>query len=538
MNDGPARTAAGGWPTRVAALAIAALVIIGSASPLPLDAIAPSSESPRQAGPSRGLRGAEGLARAYDLILDGRFAALDGELRRACGPAPREACDVLEATALWWRIQLDPDSRALDDEFSAAVDAAIATNEAWTERAPDDPEAWFYLGGAYAARVQWRVLRNEKLAAARDGKRIKDALDRALALDPDMDDAYFGIGLYRYYADVAPTSAKILRFLLLLPGGNREEGLAQMLRTRDRGQLLQGEADYQLHIVYLWYERKTDRALELLQELHRQYPNNPLFLSQIADIQDLYEHDITASLESSRLLLTQARADKVTAAGMAEVRARLGIARQLDALAETDEALEHLQHIVATKPSTPYSSLALAYLRLGEAHDRLNARADAMAAYRLALLNVPDDDPYSVRRQAAERMRRAPNPRHAEAFRLSIDGLRHLEQKDVTGAAASLERAIALNGRDPVTHYRYGRVLEAKRQDALALVQYELAIRDGRQCPAPILATAYFNAARLHERGGRRDQALAAYTTASTLFGAADETQRLASRALTRLKRR
>ena len=45
-------------------------------------------------------------------------------------------------------------------------------------------EAWFYLGAAYGARVQWRVLRQEHLAAARDGKRIKEALEQALALDP------------------------------------------------------------------------------------------------------------------------------------------------------------------------------------------------------------------------------------------------------------------------------------------------------------------------------------------------------------------
>src|SRR4029453_1972875 len=105
-------------------------------------------------------------------------------------PAPPEACDVLEATALWWRIQLDPESRALDDEFSSSVERAIRNNEAWTARAPDNAEAWFYLGGAYAARVQWRVLRNEKLSAARDGKRIKEALERAIELDPTLEDAY------------------------------------------------------------------------------------------------------------------------------------------------------------------------------------------------------------------------------------------------------------------------------------------------------------------------------------------------------------
>ena len=37
-----------------------------------------------------------------------------------------------------------------------------------------------------------------------------------------------------------------------------------MLRARERGQLLRSEADYQLHVLYLWYEKQPERALELL----------------------------------------------------------------------------------------------------------------------------------------------------------------------------------------------------------------------------------------------------------------------------------
>jgi Tetratricopeptide repeat len=493
-----------------------------------------AQEPDRQTGE---FQGEAGLTRVYDLILDADFAEVDAELRRACGPAPVEACHVLEATALWWRIQLDPDSQRLDDEFSESVERAIRSTEAWTVRDPDAAEAWFYLGGAYAARVQWRVLRDEKLAAARDGKRIKDVLERSLALDPGLDDAYFGIGMYRYYADVAPTAAKILRFLLLLPGGDRKEGLAQMLRARSRGRLLQGEADYQLHILYLWYERQTGRALELLRDLQQHYPGNPLFLSQIADIEDAYEHDITASLATWRTLLAQVRGDRVNAPELAEVRARLGIARHLDALAQTDEAIDQLERVIALKPAVPFSSLALAYLRHGEAHDRLNARTDAMASYRLASLSAPEADPYQIRRQASARLRKAPNARHSEAFRLSLDGWRRLERKDVAGALSALERAMALNPRDPVARYRYGRVHMSRREHAAALAHFEQVIHEPRDCPAPILGTTYLDAAQLYERLGRREQARSAYRVASTLFGAGDEVHRRATRALARLDR-
>jgi tetratricopeptide (TPR) repeat protein len=483
------------------------------------------------------IRGVEGLARAYDFILEARFDQADAELRRACGPAPSEACDVLSATALWWKILLDPESRELDDEFSAAVERAIDNTEAWTERAPEDPEAWFYRGGAYAARVQWRVLRNEKLSAARDGKTIKLSLERAIELDPTIEDAHFGIGMYKYYADVAPTAAKFLRFLLLLPGGDRREGLDQMLRARMRGRLLQGEADYQLHVIYLWYERQTPRALQLLQSMHEKYPGNPLFLVQTAEIQDVYQHDITASLATWQSLLAAAREQRANAPVLSEVQARLGIAKQLEALHQTDDAIEMLQTVIALHSPAPYGSLSLAYLRLGEAYDRIGARVSAVDAYRAAVASAVSPDSNDVRTKSAERLRKAPDPKHAEAYRLSLDGLRRLEHNDTQGAANALTSSLTLNGADPVARYRFGRVQLARKDDMEALAQFEHAIRGARTCPAPILGNAYLEAARVLERIGRRPQAISYYHTAMTLFGASADTRAAATRALTRLER-
>jgi hypothetical protein len=489
----------------------------------------------RPAGHS--IRGVDGLARAYDFILEARFDQAEAELRRACGPAPPEACDVLSATSLWWKILLDPESHDLDDEFSAAVERAIASTEAWTERAPEDAEAWFYNGGAYAARVQWRVLRNEKLAAARDGKAIKLALERAIELDPTLEDAYFGVGMYKYYADVAPAAAKFLRFLLLLPGGDRKEGLEQMLRARTRGRLLQGEADYQLHIIYLWYERQTPRALQLLQSLHEKYPANPLFLAQIAEIQDAYQHDVTTSLASWQSLLAAAREQRVNAPVLSEVQARLGIAKQLEVLHQTDDAIEMLQAVIALHPTAPYASLPLAYLRLGEAYDRIGVRAAAVDAYRAAIAAAPSPDLHNVRSQSAERLRKPPDAKRAEAYRLSLEGWRRLERNDTEAASNALSSSLALNPFDPVAHYRYGRVQQARNDDAEALAQFEYAIRSARTCPPAILGNAYLEAARVLERLGRRTEAISDYHTATTLFGAASDTRAAATRALARLER-
>ena len=54
------------------------------------------------------------------------------------------------------------------------------------------------------------------------------------------------------------------------PAANREEGLRQIDgRARRGGQIVRGEADYQLHLIYLWYEKRSRDALTLVRDLQR-----------------------------------------------------------------------------------------------------------------------------------------------------------------------------------------------------------------------------------------------------------------------------
>jgi tetratricopeptide (TPR) repeat protein len=307
--------------------------------------------------PQRGLTGGEVVAAAYDVALDADFDRMPAVLSSTCGPAPRVSCLGLRALATWWEILLDPQSRALDRRFQAEVAEAIAEATAWTAREPERAEAWFYLGAALGTRGQWRVLREERLSAARDGKRIKAALERALALDPAMHDARFGIGVYRYYADVAPAYLRWLRWLFLLPGGNRVEGLAEMEQASRVGQLVRAEAQYQLHVVYLWYEGRFLDALSLVRGLAARYPHNPLFRQIAAEILDVYVHDAAASLAASEALLARAEAGAIHRTALATVRARVNVAVQLDRLGQRDRARATLDALLATDPRAPIDAV-------------------------------------------------------------------------------------------------------------------------------------------------------------------------------------
>jgi tetratricopeptide (TPR) repeat protein len=482
------------------------------------------------------LTGLPGVSAIYARILDADFegaaAAID-----ACAGVPREACDVLDATRLWWRILLDPDSTALDAEFLRAANRAIASTEAWVRREPSLAEAWFYLGGAYGARVQWQVQRLERFAAARDGKRIKAALERALALDPALEDANFGIGLYQYYAAIAPTVLRLLRVLLLLPGGDRREGLARMLRARDRGQVLRDEADYQLHVIDLWYEGNFRRALGLLRGLEQRYPRNPLFPQLAAEVLDVYVHDRTASLDGWRRLLALAGEGRVHEARIAAVRARLGAAAQLDALFESDAAIAMLRPLTASPPAAPFGAAARAWLQTGLALDRLGEREQAAAALKAAVAACPPGDPYGLRAAAHNALRRPSEARAARAYRLSIEGARALERGDVAAAGQALRESLALNGADPVARYRQGRVLIARGDEPGALREFERVVSAAPASAPTFHARAALDAAAILERQGHRSRAIELFERAASVFGAASDTRDAAARDAARLRK-
>ena len=317
---------ASGGGSRASGTTTQLIVTLVTAAATLVHAALPQSVS---APPVPGLSQGATLAYTYDAILNADFEAVDTRFADARDDVPAWGA-VLDAVSLWWQIALDPDDRRHDAEFVRAVETAIGATEEWAAREPRRAEAWFAVGAAYGARAQWRVERKERLAAARDGKRINAALQQALALDPAMHDAKFGLGMYRYYAAIAPAAFRMLRWLLSLPGGDRRAGLQQMIEARDQGTVVRGEADYQLHLIYLWYENRSHDALALIRGLQRRHPRNPLFPLVEARIHEVYFHDAQTSAVVLRALLKRVDADAVNAIDIATRRAHAQL-RALDA---------------------------------------------------------------------------------------------------------------------------------------------------------------------------------------------------------------
>ena len=225
------------------------------------------------------------LAAVYDLILDAAFDAAAAETARACGPAPPVACQLLDVTGVWWRIQLDDQSTALDAEFAREGRRRDCGRDAWTVREPAArrgvvlprsgvrrPRA---VAGAPRRAARGRARRQADQGGARAGARARPIpARRALR--------------HRPLQGTTPTSRRRPRSssasCCCCPAATGRRGCATCCSHANSGTLLRGEADYQLHWIYFWYEEQPQRGLAVLQDLHARYPHNPLFPQRIAEV--------------------------------------------------------------------------------------------------------------------------------------------------------------------------------------------------------------------------------------------------------------
>jgi tetratricopeptide (TPR) repeat protein len=135
----------------------------------------------------------------------------------------------------------------------------------------------FYAGMGDALFARLYGLRAETKLAARYGVRARERLIRAEALDPNLADADFGLGLYNYYADTLSSMAKMLRFFMGIPGGSKQDGIRQLNHAIAEGKLTPVEARFYLVISLHNYDQKYEQALEISAPLEEKYPTNPIF---------------------------------------------------------------------------------------------------------------------------------------------------------------------------------------------------------------------------------------------------------------------
>lgn len=203
---------------------------------------------------------------------------------------------LLEGEALWWQrycaaceirygmIEAWKHEKQRDDEsYFALTDKAIALAQPQLAKS-ETAELHFYAGMGYALKVRVYGLRNENRNAARAAVSARTHMLRALELDPQLADATAALGLYNYYVDTLSPIVKLLRFFMGIPGGDKEKGVQEMREGMNHGVLLAVDIRFILARAERQYDRKYEDALAVAEPLLERYPQNPLFLLLVGNL--------------------------------------------------------------------------------------------------------------------------------------------------------------------------------------------------------------------------------------------------------------
>jgi tetratricopeptide (TPR) repeat protein len=327
----------------------------------------------------------EQAKKGLDYLYNMDFAAADEAFSVIAVRYPdHPVTPFLQALVPWWTIQLEPSDTSEDAEFFASMEKVLDLCEKRLDANPRDVDAMFFKAGAHAFRGRLLSDRKSYLRAARDGQQALKYLQKVVALAPQNDDLYFGLGTFHYMADVVPKKYRILRvFARLFPKGDREKGLQELDRAMSRGRFVPTEVAWTLVQLNYIFEQNFPKALVYAQWLRQRYPDNALF--------HLYEGRAYERMgrlgDANRVFLEIADRHEKQQTGYTDavgeqalyVLSRVEMQRRMypQALAH----LESLEQLMARRPvNTEYR--ALGRLRRGMALDVLGRRQEAVRCYK------------------------------------------------------------------------------------------------------------------------------------------------------------
>jgi hypothetical protein len=173
------------------------------------------------------------LMRGQDLAMELRFDEAEAVIRGIMLQEPEHPLgDVFLLATLLSRTQEEfrAGRRRVDPAFIKQADALIAKAKAQQDAYPHSAYPRYYMAAGLGVRGLARLYAGSYFSSYRDGKRGAGLLKEAVAIEPELYNAYMGLGQFEYYCG---TLGSVLQFLLALPG-DPDQGLAMLKTCADR----------------------------------------------------------------------------------------------------------------------------------------------------------------------------------------------------------------------------------------------------------------------------------------------------------------
>jgi tetratricopeptide (TPR) repeat protein len=295
-----------------------------------------------------------------------------------------------KAATDWWELaqKLDYDLPAVEKQFEKNYEKTVEVARALEDSAPDDKtraQACLYWGGAEGLWGRWLVTQKQWVKAYFMGKHGNNHLREALKYDPELYDAYLGVGIYDYFTDTLPGVQGVLADLLI--HGDKDRGLRELKLAIDKAKHARVEAQMFMIEIYTSEENTPEKALPIAEALHKEYPQSPGMY--LAEVSVLYTAKKWPEMmrEAQRLLeLAEQGTPYYTRDMIQPARYCLGVGA-LFGRHDPALAFAYMNQLLQNVDSSRW--VTYAYLRRGQVYDLRGERDKALKDYQ-TVMDRPD----------------------------------------------------------------------------------------------------------------------------------------------------
>jgi len=164
----------------------------------------------------------------------------------------------------------------LDAIFQKNIEKAIALADAAIAAHPNDPQALYDSGSAWALKGGYAAaVLGSMTGAFKSARHAYNAHERVLEIAPDRAEANFVVGSYRYAISTFGVATRMVAYVAGF-GGGKDKGISMLEIAAKKG-IAQSDAIFALAVIYS-REGRHDDAVEKLRELERRYPRNRLLV--------------------------------------------------------------------------------------------------------------------------------------------------------------------------------------------------------------------------------------------------------------------
>lgn len=418
-----------------------------------------------------------------------------------------------KSAVYFWMYTENYGDETLGEEFEKHSFNAVEIGEARLEENESDIDALFYLGGVYGNLGRYYVITQNWLKAYWYGRKGKNYLEEVVEINPEYYEAYLGLGIYHYYADILPGFIKALSFLLGIEG-DKAKGLEELNLAIEKGTYTKNEARFFLAMTYLFIENDYRKAQKLYKTLSEQCPQNGAFLNALGRTYLNLKHDKEA-LEVFEHVISSG----ISRPKFSQNQANYFIGEIYYKRNKFKKALPYLQKSTKNTIRTNdkhYWTFGWGGMKLAECYDILGKREDAMQVYQ-KIINA------NVNRASEQARERIEKPMHAIDFKLIIAG-NYLESARYDSSMTILNELLSeINSSDDPylksklteVNYNQGRIYSARLRYKNAIDIFRKILDFEEIEPGWIEPWTHYYLAEALSKTGRSEEAKHHYDEAS-----------------------